>query len=67
MRYFLIIAGAFVLGGYSVLGLHHYSLLQSRIKSIWIRVVLFNVVIALFIFLPMIGFLFLLGVGPVPP
>ncbi len=56
-----------MLGGYSVFGLHHYSLLQSRTKSIWIRLVFFIVLIALFIFLPMIGFMFLLGVGPVPP
>ena len=66
MRYFLIVAGAIALGGYSAFGLHHYSTLQSRIKSIWARLGVFIVAVALFIFLPMIGCMFLLAAGSLP-
>ena len=66
MRHLLIIAGASLLGGYSVFGLHHYSILQSRTKSIWVRLVFFVLALALFIFLPMTGCAFLLAAGSVP-
>jgi hypothetical protein len=58
MRYLLIVVGALALGGYSVVGLHRYSILQSRTKSIWIRLLFFIIAVALFIFVPMVGWAF---------
>jgi hypothetical protein len=67
VRYILIVAGAFALGGYSALGLHYYSLLQSRTKNIWLRLAFFIVAVAFFIFIPMVGCRFLLSAGSIPP
>jgi hypothetical protein len=66
MRYLLIVVGALALGGYSVVGLHRYSILQSRNKSIWIRLVFFIIAVALFIFVSMVGCAFLLAAGSIP-
>jgi len=66
VRYFLIVAGALALGGYSVVGLRYYSILQSRTKSLWARLAFFIVTVALLIFIPMVGCAFLLSAGSLP-
>ena len=66
MRYFLIVAGSTQVGGYSAFGLHRYSTPQSRIKSVWTRHAVFIVAVMLFIFLPMIGGMFLLAADSLP-
>ncbi len=66
MRYLIIVVAALALGVYSTVGLHYYSILASRTKSEWLRLAFSIPTIALFILLPMIGCMFLLGVGPNP-
>ena len=66
MRYAIIIVGAFILGMYSVAGLHYYSLVVSRTMGVWSRLVLYMPAVALFIFAPMVACGFLLGWGGDP-
>ena len=54
MSYVVRILAALVLGLYSAVGLHYYSVLISRTKNEWIRIVYFVAAVAVFIFLPMI-------------
>jgi hypothetical protein len=64
MSYVVTLIGALALGVYSAVRLHYYSILASRTTSDWLRLVLYIPAIALFVFAPMIGCMFLLGAGP---
>src|SRR6266516_2727615 len=66
MRYAIIVVGAFILGAYSVAGLHYYSLIVSRTISVWSRLALYIPTVALFVFAPMVACGFLLGWGGDP-
>jgi hypothetical protein len=66
MHYLMIVAGASILGAYSVAGLHYYSVAVSRTRSEWTRLALSISAMALFFFVPMVGCMFLLGTGDDP-
>jgi hypothetical protein len=63
----MILAGALILGGYTILGLNYYSILVSGTNTVWTRLALYIPAIALFVLAPMFGCMFLLGAGPNPP
>jgi hypothetical protein len=66
MRFAIIVVGAFILGAYSVAGLHYYSLVVSHTNSVWSRLALYIPAVGLFIFAPMVACGFLLGWGGDP-
>ena len=66
MSYIARILAALVLGLYSTVGLHYYSVLISWTKNEWIRIVYFLTAVAVLIFLPMIICVWLLVPHPLP-
>ncbi len=55
MNYLIRILGGITLGVYTSVGLYYYSILTSRTKNAWLRILLFILCIAAFILTPMIG------------
>jgi hypothetical protein len=65
MSYVIRILGAIALGIYSSAGLHYYSILISRTKNDWLRLLFLISAIAALVFVPMMACGLMLN-GPQP-